>query len=222
MIDTTLKNDELARRKHVVEGRKVKQERNRAIFGRVLDAAAILGLSVAVVVLSDIHTVIPVVTVIGKDGEVLEQRVVDKNNVSAEESLIEAALYKFVNACNTFDPRTKQVLSDTCHLFSSPEVARMYEQEINPDNPDNPYLHLSDKSWIDAQTVGINKIGDVYQVAFNSNYHETPTSKPVATKYVATVKLRHTLEPRALGDRWINPLGAVVTTYRKNEELSRQ
>lgn len=221
-MDKTLKNDEEARRKHLVEGRKVRQERNRAIFGRTLDAVAILGLAVAVVVLSDIHTVIPVVTVIGADGEVLKQRIVDKDSVTSEESIIESDLYTFINACNTFDPRMKQEMSDVCHLFSSPEVARQYEQEISPDNPDNPYAHLSEKSWISAQAYGITKLGDIYQVSFNSNYHETPTSKVVQTKYVATVKLTHTLKPRKLGDRWVNPLGTVATTYRKNEELSRQ
>lgn len=221
-MDRTFKNDEETRRQHLVEARKVKQERNRAIFFRGLDAIAILGLSIAVVVLSDIHTVIPVVTVIGADGEVLKQRIVDKNNVTAEESLIEADLYTFINACNTFDPRSKQEMSDLCHLFSSPEVARQYEKEISPDNPDNPYAHLSEKSWISAQAYGITKLGDIYQIAFDSNYHETPTSKVVTTKYVATVKITHTLKPRRLGDRWVNPLGSVVTSYRKNEELSRQ
>lgn len=37
-----------------------------------------------VYVLSDLHTVIPVVATIGADGEVLKMRVIDKDNVSAE------------------------------------------------------------------------------------------------------------------------------------------
>jgi type IV secretion system protein VirB8 len=221
-MDKTFKKDEETRRQHLVESRKLRQERNRALFGHVLYATAILGLTAAVVVLSNIHTVIPVVTVIDAKGNVLKQRVVDKDNVAAEEALIESDLYSFVNACNTFDPRTRQALSDTCHLFSSPEVAKQYEKEISPDNPDNPYAHLSEKSWISAQAYGINKIGETYQVSFTSEYHETPTSEPVKTNFVATVKVAHTLVPRQLGDRWVNPLGFIATTYRKNEELIRR
>lgn len=221
-MDKTFKHDEEARRKHLVENKKLRQERNRSLLGQGIQAVVSIGLVVAVAFLSKTHTVIPVVTVIGADGEVLKQRVVDKNNVSSEEALIESDLYTFINACNTFDPRARQEMSDICHMFSSPEVARQYEHEIAADNARNPYLSLDDKAWITAQAYGITKIGDLYQVAFNSNYYATPTSDPKTTQYVATVKVQHTGEPRALGDRWINPLGTVITVYRKNEELSRQ
>lgn len=221
-MDKTFKNDEEARRKHLVENKKVRQERNRSLFGQAIQATTILGLCAAVVFLAKTHTVIPVVSVIGADGEVLKQRVIDKDNVSSEEALIEADLYTFINSCNTFDPRARQEMSDMCHLFSSPEVARQYEKEIAADNPRNPYLTLDDRSWISAQAYGITKIGDIYQISYNSHYHATPTADPKTTQYVATVKVQHTLEPRALGDRWVNPLGTVITAYRKNEELSRQ
>lgn len=221
-MDKTFKNDEELRRKTLREQQKIKQERNRSLFLNGAQAISLVALACAVYVLSDLHTVIPVVATVGADGEVLKMRVIDKDNVGAEDALIEADLYDFVNACNTFDPRRRQVLSDTCHLYSTPEVARQYEQEISPDNPANPYATLGEKEWIDGRAYAINKVGDVYQVSFTSYFHQAGKNELIATNYTANVKLAHTLQPRKLGDRWVNPLGTVITVYRKNEELSRR
>ncbi|MCH4881219.1 VirB8/TrbF family protein [Pseudomonas sp. SDO528_S397] len=221
-MDKTFKNDEQLRRKALREGQKTKQERNRSFYLNGIQAVAILGLGIAVAALAEIHTVIPVVATIGADGEVLKMRVIDQDNVSSEDALIQGALYDFVGACNTFDPKRKQQLSDACHLFITPDIAREYEQLINPENPDNPYLTLDAKDWIEAQAYGMNKVGDVYQVSFRSYLHKWGTKDPVVTNYVANVKIDNTLKPRALGDRWVNPLGTLATVYRKSEELSRR
>lgn len=137
-MDKTFKNDEQLRRKALREGQKTKQERNRSFYLNGIQAVAILGLGIAVAALAEIHTVIPVVATIGADGEVLKMRVIDQDNVSSEDALIQGALYDFVSACNTFDPKRKQQLSDACHLFITPDIAREYEQLVNPENPDNP------------------------------------------------------------------------------------
>lgn len=221
-MDKTFKNDEALRRKTLREGQKVKQERNRSLFLNGAQAVSILALACAVYVLSDLHTVIPVVATIGADGEVLRMRVIDKENVSAEQALIEGDLYSFVEACNTFDPRRRQALSDTCHLYTTPDVARQYEQEINPDNPKNPYAILGEKEWIEAKAFGINKVGDTYQVSFVSNFYQAGKPDPVPTTYTANLKIANTVVPRSLGERWVNPLGTVITLYRKSEELSRR
>ncbi|MQT27557.1 mating pair formation protein [Pseudomonas helleri] len=221
-MDKTFKNDEALRRKTLREGQKVKQERNRSLFLNGAQAISIVALACAVYVLSDLHTVIPVVTTIGADNEVLRMRVIDKENVSAEQALVESDLYSFVEACNTFDPRRKQALSDMCHLYTTPDVARQYEQEINPDNPTNPYAVLGEKEWIESKAYSINKVGDTYQVSFVSNFHQSGKPEPVATTYIANLKIANTLVPRSLGERWVNPLGTVVTVYRKSEELNRR
>lgn len=83
--------------------------------------------------------------------------------------MIESDLYAFVNACNTFDPRRRQ-LFDTCHTCTTPEVARQYEQEINPDNPRNPTHCWVKREWIEAEAYSINKVGDIYQISFTSNF----------------------------------------------------
>jgi type IV secretion system protein VirB8 len=102
------------------------------------------------------------------------------------------------------------------------QVATEYEKLISPTNPQNPYLALGENDWTEAQPILMNKVGDEYQVTFKSTTHKWGNKDPVERRYVATIKVAHTLVPRALGERWENPFGTLATLYRKSEELSRQ
>ena len=213
---------EKARRKREVEGNKTRQERNRSLFFQGVQAAVILGLGFAVASLANSKTYIPVVTVLGADGEVLKQRVIDQDNVDQEQAIIEKTLFDMIRACETFDPKRKQQLSDTCHTYQTQQVAREYEEVTNPENPQNPYVLLGENDWIEGQPYLMNKVGDEYQVSFKSITHKWGDKEPVERRSLATIKIAHTLVPRALGDRWENPFGTLATVYRKSEELSRR
>jgi len=219
-MDKKFETTEKARRKREVEGNKTRQERNRSLFFLGVQAVVILGLGFAVASLAKSKTYIPVVTVLGADGEVLKQRVVDKDNVDKEQAVIEKVLFDMIRTCNTFDLRRKQQLSDTCHTYMTQAVAAEYEKLISPDNPFNPYLALGENDWTEAQPYLMNKVGDEYQVAFKSTTHKWGDKDPTERRSLATIKVAHTLVPRALGERWENPFGTLATLYRKSEELS--
>lgn len=221
-MDKKFEKDEKARRKREVEGQKTRQERNRSLFFQAVQAVSMLGLGFAVAALANSKTYIPVVTVIDSQGEVLKQRVIDNDNVDKEQAIIEKVLFDMIRTCNTFDQRRMQQLSDTCHTYMTQPVATEYEKEVSPTNPLNPYLTLGENDWIEAQPYLINKVGDEYQVSFKSTIHKWGDKDPVERRYVATIKVAHTLVPRALGERWENPFGTLATLYRKSEELSRR
>lgn len=221
-MDKDFNKTEKARRKREVEGNKTRQERNRSLFFQGIQAAVILGLGFAVASLANSKTYIPVVTVLGVDGEVLKQRVITNDNVDQEQAIIENVMFDMIRACETFDPKRKQQLSDTCHTYQTQQVAREYEELISPENLQNPYVTLGENDWIEAQPYRMNKVGDEYQVAFKAITHKWGDKEPTERRYLSTVKVAHTLVPRALGERWENPFGTLSTVYRKSEELSRQ
>lgn len=222
MMDKEFSKEETARRQRSLGNKKTKEERNRAYYLIGCLSLALVGTSLGCAFLAESKEFINVVTVISAKGEVLKQRTVTKENVDKEQAIIEGVLFDFIRACNTFDPRRKQQLSDTCHTYMTRAVADEYEKDISPDNPRNPYALLGERDWIEAQPVRMNKIGDEYQVAFKSTNHKWGDKEPTVTSYLATIKVAHTMIPRALGDRWENPFGTLATLYRKSEELSRQ
>jgi type IV secretion system protein VirB8 len=201
---------------------KLKQERNRAYLFIALLTAAVIGLAGAVTVLSNVHTVIPVVSVIDANGHVVKQQVVNMETIAGQESYIQSQVFDFIMACNTFDPDWRQRFADLCRLHSTETVARQYDAENAGDNPNNPYYLIGTSGKRYPKVTGITSLGkDAYQVSFQS-ITEKPGAAPKIEYFTALVRYTFTYKPLALGDRWENPLGFAATAYRKDQELSRQ
>lgn len=201
---------------------KLKQERNRAYLFIGLLMFVVGGMASAITVLSNIHTVIPVVSVIDANGHVVKQQVVNKETITGQETFVQSQVYDFVMYCNTFDPDWRQRFADLCRLHSTQAVASQFDAETSPDNPNNPYYQLGQGGRRYPKITGITSLGkDAYQVSFQL-ITEKPGSPTKTDYYTALVRYTFTLKPLALGDRWENALGYATTAYRKDQELSRQ
>lgn len=201
---------------------KLKQERNRAYLLIGLLLFVVGGLASAVTVLANIHTVIPVVSIIDGNGHVVKQQLVNAETITGQESFVQSQVYDFIMYCNTFDPDWRQRFSDLCRLHATQAVAALYDAETSPDNPNNPYYQLGSGGRRYPKITGITSLGkDAYQVSFQS-ITEKPGSAPKTDYYTALVRYTFTFKPLALGDRWENALGFAATAYRKDQELSRQ
>lgn len=201
---------------------KLKQERNRAYLFIGLLLFVVGGMASAITVLANIHTVIPVVSVIDGNGHVVKQQVVNAETITGQESFVQSQVYDFIMYCNTFDPAWRQRFADLCRLHSTQAVAAQYDTETSADNPNNPYYEIGQDARRYPKITGITSLGkDAYQVSFQS-ITEKPGSAPKTDYDTALVRYTFTFKPLALGDRWENALGYATTAYRKDQELSRQ
>lgn len=201
---------------------KLKQERNRAYLFIALLLLVIGGMASAVTVLANIHTVIPVVSVIDANGHVVKQQVVNKETITGQEAFVQSQVYDFIMYCNTFDPDWRQRFADLCRLHSTQAVAAQYDTETSADNPNNPYYQIGQGGRRYPKITGITSLGkEAYQVSFQS-ITEKAGSPTKTDYYTALVRYTFTFNPLALGDRWENALGYATTAYRKDQELSRQ
>ncbi len=201
---------------------KLKQERNRAYLLVALLLFALGGLASAVAVLAQVHTVVPVVSVIDAYGHVVKQQVVSAETITGQEAFVQSQVYDFIMYCNTFDPDWRQRFADLCRLHSTQAVAALYDRETSAENPDNPYYQLGPGGRRYPRITGITSLGkDAYQVSFQL-ISEKSGSPPKTDYYTALVQSTFTFKPLALGDRWENALGFATTAYRKDQELSRK
>jgi type IV secretion system protein VirB8 len=218
----TYVNDRLIRRIQVDGMQKFKIARNRAYVCIVVLLMCIASLAVAVCFLSGIHTVIPVVSVLDKNGYVVKQDVVRPETITANDSFVESQIYNFVMYCNTFDAPWRQHYSDLCRLHSNADVASQYEHEISPENPDNPYYAIGNNGRRYPKITRMSKLGDdTYQVSFQS-VTDVPRKEPQITYHNALIRYAFTSKPLALGDRWENALGFAAVAYHKDQELSKK
>lgn len=201
---------------------KVKQERDRAYL-LVAFLVGLLALSIlGNAMLANIHTIIPVVSTIDANGHVVKQQIVSKETISGLDSFVENQINDFIVACNTFDPDWRQRNADLCRLHATETVAKEYDLETAPDNPNNPYYLIGQGARRYPKITAINALGkNAYQIEFQS-ITEKPGTERKVEYYTALVRNTFTYQPLALGDRWENPLGFAATSYTKKQRLSAQ
>lgn len=217
----TYLDDEVTRKMQMQGTARLKQERNRAYLFIGLLIACVIGLSASVVVLSHIHTVIPVVSVVDANGHVIRQQVVDARTITGQESYVQSQIHDFVTYCNTFDPAWRQHYADMCRLHASAEVARQYDAETDVSHPGSPYLKLQKDGRRYPRITGITSLGKgAYQVTFQEITEKAGVQQQVEY-YTALVRYAFTNKPIALEDRWVNALGFMATSYHKDQELRR-
>lgn len=216
--------------KRQADGRnKLRHERNRSYFLNVFLLLVIAVQAVGLMVLSEWQKIIPVITMVDANGHVLKQEVVSKESIMANEAMVQREIFAFIQAANTFDVTWRQHYSDLTHIRATPAVAQQYDLEISNTSPENPYYLLPNKrSRFVPKITGINTIAtDMVQVKFqlildDPTPEERKESKQIKPLYyTALVKYTFTGIPLSLGERWENPLGFVVTSYRKDQELSQ-
>lgn len=218
----SVKDDALTSHSQTAERHKLLLERNRAYLFCSLLMLCVICMSFAVATLATIHTVVPVISVIDSNGHVVKQEIVQRETIVGQESLVQSQIHDFITYCNTFDPAWRQRYSDLCRLHSSQQVADIYDQEISPENPNNPYFLIGSNGKRTPKITSISAIDkQAYRVSFQS-VTEKPGSAPTIDYYTALVRFSFTNKPLALGDRWENALGFVATSYRKDQELSTQ
>lgn len=218
----TTKEDALTYLGQTSERRKLLLERNRAYLFCSLLMLCVICMGFAVATLASIHTVVPVISVIDANGHVVKQEIVQRGTILGQESLVQSQIHDFITYCNTFDPAWRQRYSDLCRLHSSQQVADIYDQEISPENPNNPYFLIGSSGKRTPKITSISAIDkQAYRVSFQS-VTEKPGSATTIDYYTALVRFSFTNKPLALADRWENALGFVATSYRKDQELSTQ
>lgn len=225
----TISSESTIEAKQVAGRSKLRHERNRSYFLNVLLLLVIAVQAVGLMMLSEWQTVIPVISVIDSNGNVVKQEVVSKESIMADEAMVQREIYAFIQSANTFDLNWRQHYADLTHIRSTPTVAQQYDLEISNTSPDNPYYLLpnSRARWVPKIT-GINILAkDMVQVKIQLILDDPTPEERKESKYIrslyytALVKYTFTGTPLSLGDRWENPLGFVVTSYRKDQELSQ-
>lgn len=139
-----------------------------------------------------------------------------RSEMFADEALTKYFVVKYVNARETYDPLTYNFNYNTVtRLLSASKVYYQFRQFINsPDGPVQKYVE-STRSEMKVRSVQIIKPG-VAQVRFTL---VLSGAKNGVFHYIAYLEYGfYTLE-MTQDERFINPVGFQVNSYRKDEEV---
>ncbi|RZT46445.1 type IV secretion system protein VirB8 [Sphingomonas sp. BK036] len=216
-------------KQHFAEARSWEQDaRRKEIKSRRL-AWTICGVSLvlnvvavgAIAALTPLKTVEPfVITVDRSTGatEVTTALTGDKN-VTYNEAVSKYFLAQYVRVRESWVPAAAAENFNSVAILSQPKEQTRYQTYFDRKNPASPQVLYGPRAVVEASVRSITFVNaKVAQVRF------TRTVRPdvgdvIATNWLATITFDFTTAPMSEGDRFRNPLGFQVSTYRIDPEV---
>jgi type IV secretion system protein VirB8 len=184
-------------------------------------AAAIALLEgLALVLLMPLKTVEPYTLMVDRTtGFVQELKPLDAAKVAPDTALTQSFLVQYVSARESFDIATLNANYRKVALLSAGSARSTYFAGMQTSNPANPLALYPRTTVLDVRVKSVSPLGpNAALVRFDVVRSDAGAQEQPALPYVAVVRYRYSGAPMKLEDRFINPLGFQVVSYRKDAE----
>ena len=174
----------------------------------------------ALILLTPLKTVEPYTLLVDRTtGYVQGLKPLDPAKIAPDRALAQSFLVQYVIAREGFDRATVNANYRKVALFSADRARSSYLSQMQVSNPASPLVSLPRGTIIDTRVKSISPVGkDVALVRFDTVRTPPNGQAQPPQPWIATVHYRWSGEPMKLEDRFINPLGFQVTSYRRDPE----
>jgi type IV secretion system protein VirB8 len=167
-----------------------------------------------------LRTVVPYTLMVDRHtGYVAALRPLEAGLLVPDAALTQSFLVQYVLAREGYDRATIRQDYQKVALWSAEMARRQYVTAMAATNPASPVARLGAQARIDVQVRSVSPLGqDSALVRFETQIADQ--ERPVVTQqyWVALLRYRFSREPMATEDRFINPLGFQVLSYRRSPE----
>lgn len=178
--------------------------------------------AIALVLMMPLKTVEPYTLMVDRTtGYVQALKPLDRNAIAPDAALTQAFLAQYVIGRESFDAATLNANYRKVALMSGGRTRNAYVQSMQPTNPASPLMLYPRSSVIDARVKSVSPIGkDTAMVRFDTVRTDANGQVQPPAAWVAVVRYQYSTAPMSLEDRFVNPLGFQVTSYRRNPETA--
>lgn len=189
------------------------------IVASVAGTIALL-LAIALLLLVPLKSVQPyVVTVDRQTGAVQMATTVQDGKLSENEAVIQAELANYVRTRETFDSTDLSTSYRRVQLHSSGPVRNAYIAEMAAANPASPLRQLSPGDTVKVKIKSVSLLAVGSGLVRYDTERSSADGRIVDTRpYVSAIAFGFNSRPLRVEDRFDNPLGFVVTRYRRDSE----
>lgn len=194
------------------------------VWRNILAIIAMLSVGFGVVAVFTVKSLAPLKTVdpfvIQIDEKTGITQVVDplkKQELSADTALNNYFLVQYIRARESYEPALFQYHQNVVRLMSEPSrVYGVYRQSLSTDNPNSPLVRLQGGN----RTVKIKSISylDPKKVLVKVTIYETTGSGTTEIHKIALLEFQYVSIELSPEERYINPLGFLVTNYRLDDD----
>jgi type IV secretion system protein VirB8 len=176
--------------------------------------------AVALVLLTPLKTVEPYTLMVDRTtGYVQALKPLDRATIAPDAALTQSFLVQYVIAREGFDMATLNANYRKVALFSADAARSTYLQTMQVSNPESPLIVYPRTSVLDVRVKSVSPIGaNAALVRFDTVQTDTRAQPRPSRAWVAVVRYRYSTAPMSVDDRFVNPLGFQVTSYRKDPE----
>lgn len=189
-----------------------------AIAGIATTVAALEAIALAGLV--PMKTVVPMAVLVDREtGAVTTVDPTHGVNLAADAALTRSMLAQYVSARETIDRSSIAKDYRKVVLWSGGSARSQYLAAMKPGNPANPYSGLRNG---DAVGVTIRSVSNLEpgtaMVRFDLVRQNASGAPPLAQPFVAVMRYAYRQRALSESDRFIDPLGFEVTSYRRDAE----
>jgi type IV secretion system protein VirB8 len=188
----------------------------------VAGAAAFIAVleALALVFLAPLKTVVPYTLLVDRTtGYVQALKPTEKAVIAPDAALTQSFLVQYVTSRESFDINTLAHAYRKVALFSAERARSTYLASMQLNNPQNPLAIYPRNAVLETRVKSVSPTGaNTAFVRFDTVRTDANGQAQPANSWVAVIRYRYTGEPMNLEDRFINPLGFQVISYRKDPE----
>ena len=188
------------------------------IFAFLCMGLAVLSLLTLILILP-LKTFEPYVVTVDRSTGYLEvAKGLNDLTLSQDEAVTEANLVKYVSLREQYNPAILKQNYETVEIMSAEQALKEYQELWAASNSNNPSVKLGRKASIDIKIKSVSFINDkTASIRFLREVRENDRVK--TSHWNAVIQFRYSQKPMQMKDRFSNPLGFQVTTYRVNPEV---
>ncbi len=195
------------------------QSKNRAwLIAFFCMGVAILSLLTLLLILP-LKTFEPFVVTVDRSTGYLEvTKGLYQGNLTQDEAITQSNLVKYISLRESYNPSILRENYDQVSLMSQANALKEYQQLWNANNSNNPSIIYGRKAAIDIKIQSVSFINDkTASVRFQRELKENNQTK--VSYWTAVIDYHYSQKPSKMAERFLNPLGFQVTSYRVNPEV---
>lgn len=167
-----------------------------------------------------LRTVVPYTLLVDRHtGYVEALKPLEAGLLAPDRALTQSFLVQYVLAREGFDRATIRDEYRKVALWSAEPARGQYLAEMATTNPDSPAARIGAGAALAVRVRSVSALQkDSALVRFETQLIDRDRAATRRQHWVAVVKFRYSREPMATEDRYINPLGFQVISYRRSPE----
>lgn len=176
--------------------------------------------AIALIVLTPLKTVEPYTLLVDRHtGFVQALKPLDANTIAPDKALTQSFLVQYVIARESFDIAALQSNYRKATLWSVDPAKAEYVSSVVASNPASPLARYPHSTTVSTRVKSVSPLGgNSALVRFDTQRQDAGGHIQPAQSWVAVIRYRFSREPMTQEDRFVNPMGFQVTSYRRDAE----